>query len=154
MTTAKCQIQILRNFNGLSCVCFLKKLLKCVSSQKPNAYAISDTFHALCFRRIFDSRNIRSPIIWEVVFSVVSFTERFKWLTWTFNCCAKSEADRRLSVWWLSSIGNWRSSSSKNKDEILCEALIGCLLNLAEDNFKAKCNNSKTRLRNTSYLWM
>lgn len=33
------------NFNGLVPTIFLKKLLKCATSVKPSAKAISDTFH-------------------------------------------------------------------------------------------------------------
>ena len=72
----------------------------------------------------------------------------------TFNCAAKPDAERRFSCLWFSSIGNWRSNSSKNKLEILCDAFMGCFSNFAQGNFIAKCSSSKKRLRSASYLCM
>jgi hypothetical protein len=60
----------------------------------PKALEISVAFHALCLKRIFASCKIRSAIIWEVVFRVVSPIALCKLFTWIFNGLAKSEADR------------------------------------------------------------
>ena len=84
--------------SGLIFKCFLKKLLKCVTSPNPRANAISETLHTLCLRSTFASWRIRSAIIFEVVFIVTSLTALFRWLTWIFNWPAKSEAERRLTL--------------------------------------------------------
>lgn len=70
--------QVFLNRNGLSRTCFLNKLLKCVGFLKFKAYAISETFHLLCFKRILDSLRRQPAMSWVVVFPVTTFTARFK----------------------------------------------------------------------------
>lgn len=82
----------------------------------------------------------------EVVFLVLSFTARFRWLTWTLSCCAKPEGDRRLTCGWPSSMGNCRSSNSRNNVEIRCEALICCWSKFVDGCiFMAKCISTREK---------
>jgi len=71
-------IQIFLNFKGLGLTMLFKKVVEMGYFGKTQSYAMSDTFQALCFNRIFDSCKIRSDMICEVVFWVVSLTDLFR----------------------------------------------------------------------------